>query len=114
MPYGSGREGGAFADASCTVLDLANLDSLNAKQIGLAITARIRANGFETGQVSERNMLPSATSVVEQLTMPIRLFWHMLAQISPAERTSWLIWTWLLVLLLLGKQKRRLSGSPIV
>ncbi|MDX8384317.1 MAG: hypothetical protein R8M45_09565, partial [Ghiorsea sp.] len=112
--YGSDNHGWAFAASAWSVLHISNWQHMNDQQLALAITDRIRDKGFDTGQVIERNMLPSPRSFIEHITMPARLFWHMLSQISLAERLSWLVWIWLFVFFITWKKNRKLSGLPIV
>jgi len=104
--YGSDNHGWAFASSGWSLLLIADWQTMHAEQLALAITDKMRADGFAAVQVIERNMLPSATSFLAHITMPVQLAWRMLLTISDVERLSWLAWAWLIVVLLLRKQRQ--------
>lgn len=91
---GSDNHGWGYAANGWSILRIAGWQQLNANALALAITKKIRDDGFRAVQVVERNMVLPAKTIFEHMVMPFKLLWQMWRQLSMAERLSWLFWGW--------------------
>ena len=93
---GSDNHGWAYAASGWSILHISDWEMMNADELALAITQRIREKGFAAVQVVERHMVLPARSWIGHVTMPVQLIWQMLATLSWQERLSWMVWAWIL------------------
>lgn len=104
---GSDNHGWAYTAVGWSVLRIQGWKTMDANQLALAITDKIRKQGFSAVQVVERNTLLPATTMLGHIMMPFKLVWHMFQTLSWAERLSWLAWLFLFAILrlVIGKQR---------
>jgi hypothetical protein len=95
---GSNNHGWSSTPAAWSLLRIPGWRDLTPEALGVRIEALLRQEGFRAVQVVERHGAdPDATRLGLAATAPA-VAWHVLATLTPAERLSWLVWTWGLAL----------------
>jgi hypothetical protein len=96
---GSNNHGWGRTAVAWSVLRMPGWRSLTPDSLGAAIEARIRTARRSAVQVIERRSPdPGRSQVALAATLPA-VAWNMLATLSPAQRASWIIWSWALAAL---------------
>jgi hypothetical protein len=91
---GSNNHGWGHAAVAWNVLRIPDWRALGPDSLGAAIEARIRADRRHAVRLIERRSPdPDASTLALAATLPA-VTWNLLRTLSPAERVSWLAWTW--------------------
>lgn len=95
---GSNNHGWSSTPAAWSLLRIPGWRDLTPEALGVRIEALLRQEGFRAVRVVERHGADAdATRLGLAATAPA-VAWHVLATLTPAERLSWLVWTWGLAL----------------
>lgn len=110
----SNNHGWGRTAAAWTALRIPGWRALTPDALGDSIQSRMRHQRRRATQVIERRSSDPGRSAVALALTPVAVVWNLARTISPAERVSWLVWTWGLVALgfLLGR--RHAGGGAAV
>jgi predicted metal-dependent phosphoesterase TrpH len=96
---GSNNHGWGRTAVAWSVMRIPGWRSLTPDALGAAIEGRIRAERREAVQVIERRSPdPGRSRAATAATLPA-VAWNMLVTLSPAQRASWIVWSWALAAL---------------
>ncbi|NIP83929.1 MAG: hypothetical protein GWM90_33750 [Gemmatimonadetes bacterium] len=94
----SNNHGWGRTAAAWTLMRIPGWRSLAPRELGQAIEALLHAERRKASRVVERRMpYPGDSPVALAATVPV-ITWQLFGGLGPAERVSWLAWTWLLAL----------------
>jgi hypothetical protein len=87
-------------------MQIADWRSMTASQLDTAIRRAILDRGYGAVRVIERRRAGPASVYAAAFTVPVAA-WRLLAELSWAERMSWLIWIWVLYLVVMRRSDAR-------
>ena len=90
---GSNNHGWGRTAVAWNVMHVRQWRALTPDSVGALIEMRIRAERDRAVQVVERRTPDGASPISLALTLPAVLL-DVLRTMSPAERLSWVVWTW--------------------
>jgi hypothetical protein len=104
---GSNNHGWGRTAVAWSVLRIPGWRSLTPDSLGAAIESRIRTARRNAVQVIERRSPdPGHSRVALAATLPA-VAWNMLVTLSPMQRVSWIIWSWVLAGIAMGLHGHR-------
>lgn len=103
----SNNHGWGRTAAAWTLVRIPGWRTLSPRSLGQAIEERFHEDRQEASRVVERRSpYPGDSRVALAMTVP-SITWQMFGGMGPAERLSWLAWTWILVLAIAPQIRRR-------
>lgn len=105
----SNNHGWGRTAAAWTLMRIPGWRHLPPDRLGDAIEQKLHRDRRQASWVAERRVPWAGNDPVALAATVPAITWNMFGGMSPAERVSWLAWTWALALLLVGRRNGRLA-----